>query len=393
MSINRICVVTNIYPDPWTIERGAFVERLVDIWTNKHKLTVDVVASRSIFNICRNLFKKKHTDINIAGSSVQYPNYLSLSNKDFFQLNLNQITRNRFLKATQKGVSRLPVPDLYYGQFLMTGGVAALHAGKKNNKPSFADIGESILTKSLNSEERKLASHVIKSLDGIACVSDALKEEVIELGANPDCVIAQHNTINTDRFYPRNKLESRKLLGLPEDEKIILFTGHFIERKGPLRVLEAMNKLEDHIPVKGVFIGRGAQNPAGKRVLHNGPVPNKEMPVWLSAADLFVLPTLHEGHCNAINEAMACGLPVLSSNIPEVASQVPPEAGILVDPNNVNAISQSIKQLMSDETLRKKMGKKALQVQLKRSSENRASVILKWMNDRLSIPDSNPQTA
>lgn len=377
--LKHACVITPNYPDPWFIERGAFVDRLVRIW-QQEGLVVDVVAPRSYWNLLKNWTRSKHKTNNIAGDNIVYPSYLSVSNKKIASINLALASRKYFVNAAEKGVAKCSNPDFYYGQFLMNGGFAALKTGKTYHLPAFCDVGESILTDRMSTKEIKLAKEIVQGLDGLVCVSNKLKQEVIELGANPERVMYHPNTVDLNRFYPRDKLESRKRLNLPEDEKIAVFTGHFIERKGPLRVLEALNK-QKNIPVKGVFIGRGEQKPGGEHVLHAGPVPNEEVPVWLSAADLFILPTLHEGHCNAINEAMACGLPVVSSNIPEVQNQVVPGTGILVDPNNVDEIAMAISQLLSNEKKRLEMGQYAFRIQKEICKENRATIILKWIEN------------
>lgn len=379
MKMNHACVITPNYPDPRFIERGAFVERLVRIWQSEG-INVDVVAPRSYSNLVKNSIHRKHKSANIAGDKILYPSYMSVSNKKIANVDLESISRKFFMNAAQRGVAECEIPDYYYGQFLMNGGSAALKAGKTYNCPAFCDVGESVLINRMSKEELKLAKDIVQGLDGLACVSKELMDEVIELGADPERVMYHPNTVDLSRFYPHDKAESRKQLNLPADEKIAIFTGHFIERKGPLRVLEALKK-QNGTPVHGIFIGRGEQRPEDKHVLHAGPVPNEEVPIWLSAADMFVLPTLHEGHCNAINEAMACGLPIVSSKIPEVENQVVSGTGLLVDPADVNQIADAITRLISDEEKREEMGQNALRVQREVCKENRATVILNWIKD------------
>lgn len=377
--VEHSCIVTPNYPDPWFIERGAFVERLVRVW-QAEGMKVDVVAPQSVTSFLKNMTQSKHNSVNIAGDTILNPLFLSVSNKKIANVDLESISRQFFVNAAQKAMAKCRIPDFYYGQFLMNGGRAAINAGKTYNRPAFCDVGESVLINRMSKDELELARDIVQGLDGLACVSKSLMDEVIELGADPERVMYHPNTVDLNRFFPHDKAESRKQLNLPADEPIAIFTGHFIERKGPLRVLKAL-KQQSGAPVKGVFIGRGEQKPKGEHVLHAGPVPNEEVPVWLSAADIFVLPTLHEGHCNAINEAMACGLPVISSAIPEVENQVLPGTGILVEPADVGKISEAIGQLVTNEKKRAEMGRQALWVQREVCKENRASVILNWIKD------------
>lgn len=382
MAIERVTIITNNYPSKRFIESGAFVERLARVWIGEGVET-NVVATTSWMQHLRNLKNRPLEQASIAGHRVLYPTYLSVSNKSIAGFDFDRFSRNRLLRAAERGSATLPRPDLFYGQFLLKGGVAALRAGKRFQKPAFADIGESVLIDSLTAETRKLATETVRQLSGLACVSRQLMEEVIDLGAHPDRVTWFPNTVDLNRFKPMNRVEARRKLGLPEKGPLALFVGHYIERKGPLRVLSALKQLH-HRGVKGIFIGRGEQKPKGEEVLFAGPVPNHELPLWLNSADFFVLPTLHEGHCNAINEAMACGLPVITSSIPEVAPQVPDGTGLLVDPISVEQIRLAMEELIHNPGKAEAMGRAAHSYQLEMSRKSRGLHILNWMNDLLS---------
>ena len=77
-------------------------------------------------------------------------------------------------------------------------------------------------------------------------------------------------------------------------------------------------------------------------------MPNEYLPVWLNAADVFVLPTTAEGSCNAISEAIFCGLPVISSDIPEIREQVPTGKAILINPLDIQAMADAIREVKSN---------------------------------------------
>lgn len=384
LKAKHTCVITPTYPDKYFIERGAFVERLVKIWMAKG-VEVDVIAPRSVQNICRSYFKTRFDTDDISGSSVHYPTYLSLSNKTLGDVDLSAMSHKQFNRAALRTVKSLKQPGFYYGQFLLTGGLAVIGAKNLTGKPAFIDVGESVLIDKFTRKEYKTAVRLVKQADGLLCVSDKLKQQIIELGATKDKVVSFPNTVDLARFYPMDKQQCRQKLGIPQDLPLVIFTGHFIPRKGPLRVLEAIQQTETD--AKAVFLGRGPQTPTGEKVYYTGPVPNSDVPLWLSASDIFVLPTLSEGHCNAINEAMACGLPVVSSNIPEVRVQVPREAGVLADPENISELSRAIEMLLSDDAKRKEMGLQAAAVQKKKSAVSRAESVLEWISARLEKRD------
>lgn len=101
--------------------------------------------------------------------------------------------------------------------------------------------------------------------------------------------------------------------------------------------------------------------------------------LYLYAADVFVLTTLHEGCCNAIVEAMACGLPVISSNLPFNWDVLNERNSIMIDPNDIEEIKKAIVLLRDDETKRKTMAGEALRMAQELSIDVRAQRILEFV--------------
>lgn len=375
----RVCKLTYVYPSSRFPEWGSFVEKHVREW-KEMGIYVDVVAPRSLIRSIV-LLGKRIYDVEIAGDTISRP--------VFFSLPVVKLAGSRFfysfmsmnlMSAFERGLNRMTVPDIYIGKFLFPGGWAAVKAKSIYKRKAYVDLGESNSLLEMQVEDVTRAKEIFKSLDGVFCVSPRLVNEAITLGAKQEDVVLIPNTVDLQRFRPLNKVECRNKLCLPQDGFIIVFVGHLIERKGPLRVLQAMNALS--IPVRGVFLGRGPQVPVGEKVHYCGSVPNQDLPIWLNSADVFVLPTLAEGNCNAINEAMACGLPVISSNIPDIQPQVPQDAGILVEPLEFNQIAEAINTLYKNRALLVAYGVNSLKYAQMRNKNSRSKQMIEWILQR-----------
>jgi len=114
-----------------------------------------------------------------------------------------------------------------------------------------------------------------EGLKGAVCVSPRLVKEITQLGMNPEQILMLPNGIDTKKFYPTSIKQERKRLGLPLNKKIVVFVGHFIHRKGPVRVLQAIEKLPKEYC--GVFLGEGSIALQSDRVLFKGCVTNDEL--------------------------------------------------------------------------------------------------------------------
>ena len=108
-----------------------------------------------------------------------------------------------------------------------------------------------------------------------------------------------------------------------------------------------------------------------------------DVPLYLNAADIFVLPTLQEGCCNAVIEAMACGLPVVSSNLPFNWDVLNRDNSIMVDPLNVEEIKQAIIKLRDNLQLRTSMNRAAIEKAKELTIQERAKKIITFIQERM----------
>ena len=111
-------------------------------------------------------------------------------------------------------------------------------------------------------------------------------------------------------------------------------------------------------------------------------VTHEEMPALLSACDVFVLPTLIEGSCNALVEAMACGLPIVSSTGEFNDDVLDESMSIRIDPLDVAAIRAAIVRLRDDPALRARMAAEALRRSRLFDVDDRARRMLAFMAER-----------
>lgn len=218
---------------------------------------------------------------------------------------------------------------------------------------------------------RRIEHIALLGADHITADSHALLNELVAIHhlsrSKFTCI---PNAVDTTMFSPEKMTQSaaRRKLGLPAKGKVVLFTGRFVAEKGLPDLLEAASILLG----KGekftlLLIGGGFDEHVVRDWLarHNGfrnhiivkpYVAYENMPIAYIASDVFALPSLAEGMSRSLMEAVACGRPVIATDVggnPEIVQR---EFGMLVPPRNPPALAEAIHVLLADEKKRKKMG-------------------------------------
>lgn len=181
-------------------------------------------------------------------------------------------------------------------------------------------------------------------------VCQALMDQLQELGAEPGKLHTLRNGVDLKKFMPEPRAEARRRLGLAVGGHYLLSVGHLIERKGHFVAIDALALMAPDVSL--LIVGEGPERPAledqvrrlglGARVRFAGMVAQQDLKWWYSAADALALCSSREGWANVLLESMACGTPVVATNIwgtPEVVSE--PAAGILMESRTPQALTQA----------------------------------------------------
>ena len=252
--------------------------------------------------------------------------------------------------------------------------------------PMFVASGEDVIHKSRFVNQKRI-DKINKLTKGVICVSTKNKVESIEKGfSDANRCIVLPNAVDNSVFQKMTRSDIRQELGIPLDAFVVVYCGRFNNRKGAFRLEGALNEIADD-NIKSIFIGlpeSGQTRTPKCRGLHFcGALPHEDIGLYLNAADVFVLPSLAEGCSNSIVEAMACGLPIISSDLSFNYDILDESNAILIDPNSVTAIKEAILKLRSNGELCKIMSESSLNKARNLTIEKRVASIVDFIESNL----------
>ncbi|MDQ1830146.1 glycosyltransferase family 4 protein [Massilia scottii] len=245
--------------------------------------------------------------------------------------------------------------DLIDAHYFYPDGVAAVKLGKHFNKPVVITARGSDISLIPNfAKPRKMIQWAAANAAAVITVCDALKTELVQLGADPATITPLRNGVDLRRFHQGDRAGLRREIGL--DGFTLLSVGHLVELKGHDLAIGALPLLPG---VTLLIAGSGVELPrlqalarelkVEERVRFLGAVPQPELPRYYGAADALVLASSREGWANVLLESMACGTPVVASRVwgtPEVVAA--PAAGVLMRERSRRGVADAVQALRAD---------------------------------------------
>lgn len=355
----KILTFTSLYPNCEMPQRGVFVENRLRHLVHGTDVEARVICpvpwfpfSVAVSEEYRRLAKVPHETVQ-NGIKVVYPRYFHLPKVGMllqpFTMTLAAMMAVK--KLRNKGYDF----ELIDAHYFYPDGIAAAILGRLFQKPVVITArGTDINLIPQYHLPRKLIQWAAGRAHKLITVCQALKDALVELNVPEAKVRVLRNGVDLDVFVPADNRENlRQRLGLVN--KTVLSVGYLIERKGHHLIIGALEKLPD---VELLIAGNGEMleelkalarsRGVSERVKFLGLVPHSDLKDYYGAVDAMVLASNREGWANVLLESMACGTPVVATNIwgtPEVVAV--PEAGVLVE-RSENSIADGIKHLLND---------------------------------------------
>ncbi len=331
-STPRILVFSTLFPNPGTPNAGVFIrERMFRVG---EKIPITVVSPRPWFpgqgliQYFRPHFRPQTPKREIQDRiEILYPRFFSVpgvfKSLDGLFMALGSLPTLLRLKKRFNF-------NLIDSHFAYPDGYAAGLLGKWLKIPITITLRGTEVPHSKKLIRRHLMLKALQRASSVFSVSNSLKQHVISLGATAEKIHVVGNGVDINKFSRVPQSEARKQLGITDDDIVLISVGALVERKGFHRIIELLPELsQKHPNLKYLIVG--GSSPEGdwserlrqqvaklrlENVVHFlGAMPSTEIKTPLSAANVFVLATSNEGWANVFLEAMACGLPVITTEV------------------------------------------------------------------------------
>ncbi|MBN9788060.1 glycosyltransferase family 4 protein [Pseudonocardia sp. TMWB2A] len=250
-----------------------------------------------------------------------------------------------------------PSVDIIDAQFFYPDGPAAIIVGKALKRPvSIKARGSDIAYWGHQPATAQQINEAGHQADGLLAVSAALKTDMTALGMAEDQIKVHHSGLDADHFKPRARADAKAALGL--SGTVISTVGALIPLKGQEIIIRALPLLPD---ISYVLAGVGADKErlaaiaeevgVADRVRFAGAVPHKDIPMLLAASDAMILVSEREGLANAWLEALACGTPIVISNVGGAGEIAPGSDAVQIVERTPEAVAAAVKHLRAHPPL------------------------------------------
>ena len=250
--------------------------------------------------------------------------------------------------------------DIIHGHYLFPAGAAAVEVGKKHNIKTYVTSHGSDMLELYKNQPvmRSTIRKVLEDADGVLAVSNALKHEIIATGVVGIAgkTKLSWNSVDVNKFSNRPNDSFRREYELAA-KPMVLFVGNLIKRKNVESLLEA--KKISNRDYYLVIVGDGPLSKKLKKKVDEENIPDviftglrDDVEDIIPSCDVLILPSFSESFGLVLLEALACGKPVIGSDVGGISEIITDDVGLLVDPNDVVSIAEATDRILTDNDLR-----------------------------------------
>lgn len=349
----KILTFSTLFPNSEKPGHGIFVQTRLRHLVASGQVEARVVAPAPWFPFKHQAFgqyarqaKVPRSEVRF-GLRVEHPPYLVLPKvgMNVAPLLLAQSAKPAIGRLIDEGFDF----DLIDAHYFYPDGVAAAMLARYFNKPLVITArGSDVTLFPQFALPRRMIKWAIRRADAVITVANALRDEVIALGGDPERVTTLRNGVDLQLFRPTERQENK--------EFTLLTVGHLVPQKAQELSIGALPLLPD---TRLVIAGEGPnrtmlENLARSlkvehRVNFLGAVSQDQLRAQYNAADAMVLSSSREGWANVLLESMACGTPVVASRVhgtPEVVAA--PEAGVLMNERTPQGVAEGVNRLRAN---------------------------------------------
>ncbi|MES2293514.1 MAG: glycosyltransferase family 4 protein [Pseudomonadota bacterium] len=353
----RVLVFSTLYPNQAQPNHGVFVENRLRHTLAQGGIEATVLAPVPWFPFRHPRFGRYATYAAVPrletrhGLEIHHPRYpvIPKIGSRFTPVFLYRAAKRVLDRMAKQGAPKFDLIDAHY---FYPDGVAAARLARELDIPLLiTGRGTDLTLIPQSPPERAQIQWAGKQASALITVCEDLRHRLVELGEAPSRVVTLRNGVDLARFSPGDRNAARKRLGL--DGFTLLSVGSLIPRKGHELIIAALADLPDARlliagsgPMRAELERVAEEKGVASRVRFLGEIAHDALTDAYRAADIFVLASSREGWANVLLEAMACGTPVVATNVngtPEVVQD--PKLGALVQERSAPALAQAIKQL------------------------------------------------
>lgn len=354
----KILTFTTLFPNAVHPHHGIFTET-----TLKHQLATEQVTATVVAPVP--WFPSKNSKFGRYSEFARVPRLERRINVDVYHpqyflppkvgMNLAPLVLAKAALPVMKKIEAAEGFDVIDAHYFYPDGVAAVMLGKYLNKPVIVSaLGTDINLIPKFRLPRRMILWAGKRSAAMITVCDALKREMVGMGMQSEKIFPLRNGVDLELFHPVDRDQARSDLGI--EGFTLLSVGHLDPRKGHDRTISAMRYMPG---AKLIIVGGGADllklqrlavdEGVSDSVRFVPPVSQAQLRTYFSACDALVLASSREGWANVLLESMACGTPVVASDVwgtPEVVQC--PEAGVLIFENSPEGIANGVQRLRNN---------------------------------------------